>query len=143
MKRIIASIVLVSLIGCAHTVAPNAAVSKDKDIAVSTAVSDTGVTGMTTTANKVTFKMTNPATGRQEEKEVVYVTHSTPLGRELLTVGLGAVTPALIYRNAIMNAGCKSNCAPVLTSIAGAEAANQAVSNVGVNVGTGLGKYGK
>ncbi len=134
MKKIIASIViLVSLTGCT-TIAPKAAVSDDRDIHISTAVSSPVFDGMTATANKVTFKVRNPTTGKQEEKEVVYVTHSTPLGRELVTIGLGAVTPALIYRDAIRNAGCKSNCAPVLTSIAGAEAANQAASNVSVSM---------
>lgn len=134
MNKTIVLIILVLLSGCAHVVSPPPAVSQDKRIHISSAVSDTGVTGMAATANIVTFKVIDPKTGKSEEREVVYVTHSTPLGRELVTVGLGAITPALIYRNAIMNAGCKSNCAPVLTSIAGAEAVNKAVSGVDVTL---------
>lgn len=143
MKRIIASIViLLSLMGCT-TYAPKAAVSDNKKIHISTAVSSPVFDGMSTTANIVTVELRNPITGKKEEKEMVYVTHSTPLGKDVVTAVAGTVPSALIYRSAIKGAGCKSNCAPVLTSIAGAEAANQAVSNVGVNVGPGLGKYGK
>ena len=105
MNKTIVLIILVLLSGCAHVVSPPPAVSQDKRIHISSAVSDTGVTGMAATANIVTFKVIDPKTGKSEEREVVYVTHSTPLGRELVTVGLGAITPALIYRNAIMNAG--------------------------------------
>ena len=133
-------LILVSLMGCAHTVAPTASTSNDKRINISTVVSDTGLTGMASTAEIITFRVTDPATGKPVEKEVVQVTHSTPLGRELVTLGLGAVTPALIYRDAIRSSGCKSNCGSSVTAIAGAEAANQAVSTVSTNVMKTFGK---
>jgi PBP1b-binding outer membrane lipoprotein LpoB len=130
MSKTIALMIIMTVLftGCATNVAPDNAMSKDKRIHIRTAVSDPGLTGMTTTANIVTFMVTNPVTKRLEEKENVYVTHSAPLGRELLTTAVGAVTPALIYRNAIMNAGCKSNCSTV-TAIAGSQSSSSVVGS--------------